>query len=410
MKRNVILALIYAVISRAMLIIISLSTAYFLSNDDYGTFSYLLLTAASAAALSAAGLGVACNAITAKYKSISPEIIPVTIVISLVIAIILSIINGVFWTIITPENVIERMGLLNFGASLFTISLFMAMANVFEGANYGLMAYPQLVISAIFSTSLSVVFIVVLSSTLGLAGAIGGLLVGRFVSASALAFIIFRKAELRVQIAAVRQQAIDILPMLVKAALPIALSGALAGPVIAIAVNKVARNSGIADVGTFNLAYQGFLIVVYPVSALSHFLLSRSASDARGRYRLLRYSLMAAAFYGAVAAGFLWSYIHFLPSFSAGHAKAGLADWFAIACALYCVHLVFVGYWPSIQKGWAIFAAQILWALAIIASLVFKTSAESLALTMAIGCLLQLSSGFLLLFTSNLKSKSGIQR
>lgn len=396
MKRNVILALIYAVISRAMLIIISLSTAYFLSNDDYGTFSYLLLTAASAAALSAAGLGVACNAITAKYKSISPEIIPVTIVISLIIAIILSIINGVFWTIITPENVIERMGLLNFGASLFTISLFMAMANVFEGANYGLIAYPQLVISAIFSTSLSLVFIVVLSSTLGLAGAIGGLLVGRFVSALALAFIIFRKAELRVQITSVRQQAIDILPMLVKAALPIALSGALAGPVIAIAVNKVARDSGIADVGAFNLAYQGFLIVVYPVSALSNFLLSRSASDAQGRHRILHISLMAATCYGAVAAVTLWAYIHFLPPFAVIETRNSLADWFAIACALYCMHLVFVGYWPSIQKGWAILVAQILWAFALLSSLTFKADPASLALAMAVGSLLQVAVGFTL--------------
>ncbi len=408
MKRNVVLALGYAVISRAMLIVISLAAAYFLGDEDYGSFSYLLLTAASAAVLSAAGLGVACNSITAKYKSVSPEIVPVALVLALGVAVVLSIVNGVVWTAITPGNVIERMGWSNFGASLFSVSLLMAMANVFEGTNYGLMAYPQLVVAGIVSTALSVVLIIVMASSLGLAGAVGGLLAGRFVSASALAFIIFRRVELRPRISALRRQAGEILPMLVKAALPIALSGALAGPVIAIAANKVTRDSGLADVGAFNLAYQGFLVVVYPVSALSHFLLSRSASDAHGRRRLLQISLTAAAFYGAAVAVALWAYIHFLPPFAATEARGGLANWFAIACALYCVHLVFVGYWPSVQKGWAILAAQILWAVALIASLAFEASAATLALAMAVGCLLQVVTGFLLLFLSEIRRSSGV--
>lgn len=392
MPRLAFLALAYSALSRSMLVILSAIAACFLGETDFGVFSFLILTAASVATLSAVGLGATCNTLTARNQAERPNLVAGILAFALLATFAFSVPISLLWWVFTPIDVISQLGAVATFAMIFAVSFLMAIANAAEGTCYGLSAYPALVRVGVSALVIAVGLALILTSAIGLPGALIALFVGRLTSVILLARVIFSNSALRPSFVALSRNRAEVLGLFAKIGVPVALAGALASPVIAAAINLVARNGGIVEVGHFNLVYQVFLISVYPVTSLSQYMLSRFSTPGGEKQRSLNRAITIAAAYGTAVALALVATPSVLQSLALIDTSAPMLGlWFGAAGLLYSIHLVFTGYWPSIGMSWMILAAQVLWAVAVFGSISDGATAANLARGFALGSLLQVA-------------------
>ncbi|MEC7742655.1 MAG: hypothetical protein VYE13_09295 [Pseudomonadota bacterium] len=385
--------LAYAVLSRAMLVAFSLIAAWLLDSESFGVFSYVVLTTSSVATLAAVGVSVTCNTTAARHHADKPELVVATLSSTLALSWVLAVLVSAFWLAVTPATVAAVLGIEATGAIILALALIMASTTAFEGTSYGLRAFPGMLLAAALSCAFAVSSAAIGAGTMGLVGVLGALLASRVLFLLLMADGAFRSLAVRPGFNLIGRYRSEVVQIFRKVGLPIALAAVLSAPVVAAAVNVMARTKGLSDVGEFNIIYQVFLICTFPASSISHYLLSRfssAAGDQGDRARLKSFATGFALLLAGVAIAILWLApgALVLAAFAV-QPPAALGKWFGISAVLYIVHLMFISYWPSIDRGLLVLVAQLLWAAPMLGAMVMGGGAVFFSKAFAIGCLLQ---------------------
>ncbi|PLK22552.1 hypothetical protein C0V72_14280 [Porphyrobacter sp. TH134] len=391
---EVIRVLAYAVLSRAMLVAFSLIAAWLLDSENFGVFSYVVLTTSSVATLSAVGVNVTCNTTAARHHADNPELVVATVSSTLTLSWVLAVVASAFWVAVTPTAVSAVLGIETTGAVIFALALIMASTTAFEGTSYGLRALPGMLVAAALSFVFAVGGAAIGAGTLGLMGVLGALLASRLLFLVLMAGGALRILGARPSFAVIWRYRVVVTQIFRKVGLPIALAAVLSAPVVAGAVNVMTRTGGLRDVGEFNIIYQVFLICTFPASSISHYLLSRfsgNAEDLGDTVCLKSFAIGFALLLGGIALVVLWLApgAMELAAFAVQPAPA-LGIWFGISAALYIVHLMFISYWSSIDRGLFVLIAQLMWAAPMLAAMIIGGGAVFFAQAFAVGCVLQI--------------------
>lgn len=385
--------LAYAVLSRAMLVAFSLIAAWLLDSESFGVFSYVVLTTSSVATLAAVGVSVTCNTTAARHHADKPELVVATLSSTLALSWVLAVVVSAFWVAVTPAAVAAVLGIEATGAIILALALIMASTTAFEGTSYGLRAFPRMLMAAALSCAFAVGSAAIGAGAMGLAGVLGALLASRVLFLLLMAGGAFGNLGVRPGFTLTRKYRSEVMQIFRKVGLPIALAAVLSAPVVAAAVNVMTRTGGLKDVGEFNIIYQVFLICTFPASSISHYLLSRfsgASGDQGDRARLKSFATGFALLLAGVAIAVLWLAPGALglAAFAVQPTPA-LGVWFGISAALYIVHLMFLSFWPSIDRGLFVLLAQLLWAAPMLVAIAIGGGAVFFAKAFAVGCVLQ---------------------
>lgn len=390
MGADAIRVLLYAVLSRSTLAALSLIAAWFLNEQDFGVFSYIVLTTASVATLSAVGVSVTCNTTAARYSKSEPGLVAATLTASLAMSWLLAVIVASIWALATPPRVSEVFGIGPTAGAIFILALIMASTTAFEGASYGLRSYTSMIFAAAAASAFAVVAAGLGAFYFGLLGAVTALVASRFAFLLMLAHGALVRLRHRIGLSVLQAKKGEVIRIYRNVGVPIALAAVLSSPIIAAAVNVMTRDAGLAEVGAFNLMYQLFLICTFPASSISHYLLSRYSDAETGTVGIMASSMAFAGLLGAVGLAVLYNtpLVLSLLAFDV-RPEPVLGLWFGIGAALYCIHLMFISYWPSIDEGRFVLGAQLLWAASMIYAVLIGGDAVFFAKAFALGCLLQ---------------------
>jgi hypothetical protein len=109
-------------------------------------------------------------------------------------------------------------------------------------------------------------------------------------------------------------------------------------------------------------------------------------------YHLLVRSVLIAGAYGLFAG---LTFLYLPDIFEALKLKnnmtAEICLWFGVSVFFYSIHLMFVGFWSSINWGWIAFLAQVPWAVSMLCGAVVMEQTSSLAVCFAIGSIGQVA-------------------
>lgn len=389
---NAIQSLAHGVLSRAGLFLVNLLAARSLQTHDYGVLGFFLNIVASLATIAAFGFGVTCNSYVAKFEKTNANyargVVASCFLFSSLLVVVVSVLCYPFFN---TEAVTSALGGSDLVAWLVVLSLIwlICIASMGEGTLYGAGAY-----SAILKNSAVVFFISVPASYflikhLGLIGGMVSILAYRLIfaigvinSIRELGYLRFRKMQ--AQIAPIQA---DIWKIFSNFSLPIAMSGLMAGPVIAFGMNMIiGQVDGQRQIGLFSWVYQIYLVAVFVPSALSHFFLSRFSKNKEGRLRsfVLSYAFNL-IFSIAIAVGMFFCREPVLSIAGAAYSSSATAiyDTMTLCVIFYGASAAFIGFWPAIGQGWMIFGMQFAWAAIIMSTVLLSLNEGGLGLARA---------------------------
>lgn len=393
-----VLALTYAIASRAALLGVTVLSARYLEPEAYGHFALFAITVSGIAALSTVGVGVTCNSISARHYNTSSRLVSATLTFSLLAVTPLTIVFSFAFSAISPLPIFESGQVWRTFALYFPVGIMMAYYSAFEGVLYGLQRYREMALIALVVLLCVLSFSSLAISFFGLLGAIAGVVLYRLLGVGGFALRVIGRAGLRPSLTHMKENQVHVKAGFVGVSLPVALAGAISGPITALAIGTVAKTEGAASIGAFSLMYQLFLMAVFPAASLSHFMLSRlSAAASDKKYDIQHFLLMALA-YGLVAAAGLLISVYALSWLTPNVPISRLlAVTFSMSALLYSVSTVFLAYWPATGNALIVFVAQLAWAVAIVSFVYIlssKIGADAIALGFLAGSALQFAVHF----------------
>ncbi|WP_281990684.1 lipopolysaccharide biosynthesis protein [Sulfitobacter geojensis] len=386
-----------AIVSRFMLIALTFLGARYLSANDFGIFALIMSSASSVASLSAVGVGVVNNSTASRHYDDDPAFVSAVFTGILAICLILSLVFALAF--LPPVAAIDSgFSHLTLLGILYLVSALMTVASASEGLAYGVRRTGTMLVVSLIVLAIAPAASVYLMIAGGLIGALAALLLFRALQSSLLFAALMKTTLVRITpIHAWRDRA-RLGHVFVSTSLPLAGAAVLAAPITTLAMFILQQKAGSAQVGSFALAYQIFLMLVFPPGAMGHFVLSQLATkDANPRAVLCRV-LWSFAGYGVIGWTIMASLSYAMPIIAPNvEVDLALMATFGATVLFYAMSIGFNNYWSSIGRARMVFFGQIAWAAPIVPVTYFGASQYG-ALALAAGFLVGAVGQFLMHF------------
>lgn len=396
-RKAAVIAFANAVVSRFMIIALTFLGARYLSADQFGIFALIMSSASSVATLSAVGVGVVNNSTASRHYDDDPEFVSAVFTGMLAICLLLSL---VFALVFLPPVAAIDSGYSNLKllGILYLVSALMTVAAASEGLAYGVRRTGTMLVVSLIVLAIAPAASAWFMIAGGLTGAIAALMLFRALQSGLLFAAMMKTTRVRITPVSAWRDRTRVGGVFLGTSLPLAGAAVLAAPVTTLAMFLLQQQAGSAQVGAFALAYQVFLMLVFPPGAMGHFLLSQLAAKDVNPRAILRRVLGYLAGYGvlgwAVMAGATFAMPLLAPNVAV---DLSLMATFGATVLFYAVSIGFNNYWSSIGRARIVFYGQVAWAIPIVA-VTFFGAAQFGALALAAGFLLG-SMGQLLMHT-----------
>lgn len=397
-RKAAVIAFTNAVVSRFMIIALTFLGARYLSADQFGVFSLIMASASSVATLSGVGVGVVNNSAASRHYDDDPAFVSAVFTGMLAICLILSL---VFALVFLPPVAAIDSGYSNLKllGILYLVSALMTVAAASEGLAYGVRRTGTMLVVSLIVLAIAPAASAWFMIAGGLTGAIAALLLFRALQSGLLFAALMKTTKVRVIPIRAWPDRERVGAVFVGTSLPLAGAAVLAAPVTTLAMFLLQQQAGSAQVGAFALAYQVFLMLVFPPGAMGHFLLSHLAAKGVNPRAILRRVLGYLAGYGALGWAVMAGATFLMPLLTPNVAvDFTLMATFGATVLFYAVSIGFNNYWSSIGRARMVFYGQVAWAVPIVV-VTFFGAAQFGALALAAGFLLG-SLGQLLMHTA----------
>lgn len=382
-----------ALVSRFMIIALTFLGARYLAADQFGIFALIMSSASSVATLSAVGVGVVNNSTASRHYDDDPAFVSAVFTGMLAICLLLSLIFAL--ALLPPVAMIDSgfSNLALFGI-LYLVSALMTVAAAAEGLAYGLRRTGTMLVISLIVLAIAPAASAGLMISGGLAGALAALILFRTLQSGLLFAALMATTRVRITPIRAWQDRARLGGVFFGTSLPLAGAAVLAAPVTTLAMFLLQQQAGSAQVGTFALAHQVFLMLIFPPGAMGHFLLSQLAAKGVNPRAILLRVLGYLAGYGvlgwAVMAGATIAMPLIAPNVGTDFA---LMVTFGATVLFYAISIGFNNYWSSIGRAMMVFYGQVVWAVPIVAATYFgaeQLGVLALATGFLIGSILQL--------------------
>jgi|TARA_R100001530_G_scaffold4045_6_gene5691 O-antigen/teichoic acid export membrane protein len=383
-----------AVVSRFMIIALTFLGARYLSADHFGVFALIMSAASSVATLSGVGVGVVNNTTASRHYDDDPNFVSAVFTGILLVCLILSLAFAL--TFLPLIDVLDS----GFSATvllciLFVVSGLMTVASASEGLAYGIRRTGTMLIISLIVLLIAPVASVWFMITWGLNGAIAALVLFRSLQSGMLFAALTLSTRIRITPIRAWQDRVRLSHVFLGTSLPLAGAAVLAAPVTTFAMFLLQQQVGAEQVGAFALAYQVFLMLVFPPGAMGHFLVSQLAAKGANSKAILRRMLVYFTGYGMLGWGLMSGITFIIPLITQTVVvDFALMATFGAAVLFYTISIGFNNYWSSIGRARMVFIGQIGWAAPILLVTFFgATTYGALALVVGfvVGAMAQLS-------------------
>lgn len=376
-----------AVASRFLLVALTFLGARYLSAHDFGVFAIIMSSASSIATLSALGIGVVNNTVGARHYAEDPDFVSSVFTGVLAICIALSLVFALAFlpSLAAMDSGFSRFTLLGI---LFLVSALMTISGASEGLAFGLGRVGTMLVISLLVLIIAPAASVLLMRSNGLAGAVAALVIFRVLQSGLLFTALMASTRIRIApVSAWRNQS-RLIPILLGTSLPLSGAAALAAPVTTVAMLILQNSAGTKAVASFALAYQMFLVLVFPLGSMSQLLVSRLAAKGDGRLRILRKALTYLGCYGLLGWALMIATTFLMPFITANvPIHLPLTATLGGAAMFYALTIGFNSYWVSTERAGMVFVAQFAWAAPFMAT-TFLAGAQEGALAATTGFLL----------------------
>lgn len=369
----------YSVVSRAGILATNLIAVRLLSSHEYGVLSIYLTIVTSIATISTFGLGVTCNQIASSKRETNPDLVKAVIAVSMLIATVLSAIISLFYILVLQEEVRTELGLAVAVTSIISISWIISITGVLEGGLYGTRNYNALLRNALISTSITVPLIALSTTLFALIGTVSAVVISK-----ALMLVLHLRSLkcgdwIVISMDIIKKQKTVISQAFFHTSLPVALSGLLAGPTIALAITLLANNHGAASAGYVAWPYQIYLIATFIPGALGHFLTSRFSGDQHRNRNPLAKTIAFGVALGIVTFAVMLFFKNRLLNIAGQDFLENASEvfkYFAYCTVISGLNVAFFSYWTSTQQAWTHLGAQAIWSLTLIITITIQLSSH----------------------------------
>lgn len=382
-----VIAFTNAIVSRFMIIALTFLGARYLSADQFGIFALIMSSASSVATLSAVGVGVVNNSTASRHYDDDPAFVSAVFTGMFAICLLLSMLFAIVF--LQPVAAIESgySNLMLLGI-LYLVSVLMTVTAASEGLAYGLQRTGTMLVVSLIVLAISPAASAWFMIAGGLTGAITALMLFRALQSGMLFAALIKTTEVRLTPIRAWRDRERVGAVFVGTSLPLAGAAVLAAPVTTLAMFLLQQQAGSAQVGAFALAYQVFLVLVFPPGAMGHFLLSQLAAKSGNPYAILRRALWYLAGYGVLGWAAMAGATFVMPLLTTNIViEFTVMATFGATVLFYALSIGFNNYWSSIGRARMVFCGQIIWALPIVMVTHFS-AAQFGALALAAGFLL----------------------
>lgn len=386
--KDLFFSLSYNLLTRFVLLIISILSVKLLTVAEYGELSYILVIIGTLAIISLFGGGTAVNrSFSVERKKNSFETSNQIFIFNIIVCILVSLIL-IFLSIFFISDVKTII-------FIFIIFVLMSINSIIEGAMYGLGKYRNLAINSSIVFFLSIFLGYLLILKFKVIGALIAIFLYRLIllglnSISILKLKIIKKATIS-QI--IKNQ--EVLNSFKNISLPIFFGAILVAPVMLILINFLKNTpNGLNEIAYFSWNNQIYTLAVFIPSVLTGFLISKMSSEITDvKEKLIKYIKYNFIF------GFCLSISLFLMKplvlgwAGQNYIENGSTSYniMLLAIIFYCLNSAFGSYWPSINKSYLSFLNNGVWFIVVLYLGIFfiqkDESGQSIFLSLTIGYL-----------------------
>lgn len=354
-------SVIFSIISRIGLLVLTLISVKALSPVDYGGVSYFLNIINTFILVASAGCGVSTNLVISKYfdkdKQYCYDVIGFNFVIVFFLSILLWMIFLFFYFFIKTPVSIFFVAFVSFFIFLFS-NINMLLENIYIG--YG--GFKELTNNSIYVFIVTVVSAVLLIINYGIYGAFISYLIYK-----AIALVInISRCKLNLKELDLSFRSKNGLDALKKTGLPTFLSSLMVAPVIGIAITLALVYTSYEKIAYFNWVYQIYLIAIFIPSALGGFILHKLSKSDQNKKNTIMSLLLVNFIFSLVIFIILIIFKKIILGY-AGESyliEANTMYWcMSAAIILYCINSVFSSVWVVINKAWIGMWLNVLWAI-----------------------------------------------
>lgn len=403
--KDLIFSLSYNLLTRFVLLIISILSVKLLTVAEYGELSYILVVTGTLAIISLFGGGTAVNRSfslerESNFFKLSNQIFFFNIIISLLISIILIFFS---WFFLSDLQAI---------IFIFMIFSLMSVNSIVEGAMYGLGKYRSLAINSSIVFFLSIILGYFLISKFKVLGALVAIFLYRLILLI-LNFISILKLKVlgKVNFLSLFNNK-DVISSFKDISLPTFFGAILVAPVMLILIHFLKNTpNGLNEMAYFSWNNQIYTLAVFIPSVLTGFLISKMSSENIDvKNKLIKYIK-----YNFIFGLFLSIVLFLLKPFILGWAGSSYIEngsvsynimLLAIVC--YCLNSAFGSYWVSVNKAKFGFLINLFWACIVIILSYFITnkllSNEAIFFSLTIGYLVTFLAQWAVLLTQRIQN------
>lgn len=361
--KSLFFSLTYNVLTRLVLLVISMLSVKILSVNEYGELSYILVIASSLAIVSLFGGGVVVNRnysigrIDGSFE-LANKILYFNLLVSFIVSLVVLLVMLVFITDI--KNLIY----------VYLLFFLMSINGIFEGALYGLGKYRDLGINSILTFLLSIFVSYILIMELKVFGALIALIVYRI-----LMLLLNIRSIVKTKIIK-RMNMIDVVNdkkiyrIFVNQSFPTFVGAVLVTPVMMILI-FILKNTpdGIDHVAYFAWNNQVYTLAIFLPSVLSGYFISKiSFEKDSARLKVMKYIKYNFIFgFGVVTSLFFlktkileWGGKEYVINGSEAY------NYMLLAIIAYCLNSAYGSYWISIGKFQIGLFVNLIWATIVI--------------------------------------------
>ena len=388
-----------------MIIALTFLGARYLSTDQFSVFALIMSSASSIATLSGVGVGVVNNSTASRHYDDDPNFVSAVFTGILLVCLILSLAFALtFLPLIDAlDSGLSAPALL---CMLFVVSALMTIASASEGLAYGMRRTGTMLIISLIVLVIAPAASVWFMIAGGFNGAIAALILFRSLQSGMLFTALTLNTRIRITPIRAWQDRVRLSRIFLGTSLPLAGAAALAAPVITFAMFLLQQQAGAEQVGAFALAYQVFLMLVFPPGAMGHFLLSQLAEKGANPQAILRRGLIYFTGYGLLGWGVMAGITFTIPLIiQTVVIDFALMATFGAAVLFYTISIGFNSYWYSIGRARVVFVGQIGWAASIMIVTYFGATnygALALAAGFVVGAMVQLLIHATFFFSKNI--------
>lgn len=376
-----------------MIIALTFLGARYLSADHFGVFALMMSSVSSVATLSGVGVGVINNSTASRYYDDDPDFVSAVFTGTLLVCLILSLVFALAF--------LPLIDLLDSGLSvpaalciLFVVSALMTVASASEGLAYGIRRTGTMLIISLIVLAIAPAASILLMISWGLNGAIGALILFRSLQSGMLFIVLTISTRIRITPIRAWQDRVRLTHLFLATSLPLAGAAVFAAPVTTFAMFLLQQHAGVEQVGAFALAYQIFLMLVFPPGAMGQFLISQLAEKGANPQAILGRAIVYFIGYGLLGWGMMAGSSLVIPLITLTHVDLTLMATFGAAVLLYTISISFNCYWISTGNARMVLVGQVGWAVPIVLITFFGATnygALALAVGFVVGTALQLS-------------------